>query len=101
MLWARSQVCSKWRRLPRGTPAPKGRWTCAANTDLTHNTCYVEEETEGAVAVNDNDEWIQCDVSSCAKWRRLLPGASVPKGAWVCAMNADLARAACEADEEV
>ena len=44
--WVSCDQCSKWRKLPAGTPVPgpTERWTCSMNTDLNGSSCQMPEE---------------------------------------------------------
>merc|ERR1712185_229880 len=69
--WAQCELCSKWRMLPAGAPAPDGSapWRCS---ELEGRSCDDEQEPW----------WARC--SLCRKWRA-LPHESPPRARWQCA----------------
>lgn len=59
------------------------------------------QENSGAQAITA-EQWAQCEIPSCQKWRLLPPGTVLNENEpWYCHMNPDPQKNSCDAPEVV
>ena len=84
----------------KARPTGKGKKRKASHES---GDCDGEPEAKQSKQANYHGPvWVQCEITSCKKWRLLLDcddPADVP-GRWTCSMNADPNHNSCSAEEE-